>query len=75
MTMRKELEIIIRPDGNVEIVTVGIKGAACLDEVKPIQQALGHVIDQRLTGEYYEEEQSVQLEGRTDTGYPHRDRP
>lgn len=65
--MRKELEFIIQPDGDVQIRTIGIKGQECLEEVRPIQQALGVVKEQRLTSEYYEE-QPVETHERARAG-------
>lgn len=54
--MRKELEITIGPDGNLEILTHGFKGRSCLEAVRPFEQALGEVTHRELTGEYYERE-------------------
>ena len=61
--MRKELEIIILPSGEVHIETQGMTGEACVQEVQPIQEALGHVKDRRLKGEFYQQDTSVQIEG------------
>ena len=73
--MRKELEIIITPDGDVQITTIGIKGEACLEEVRPLQEALGYVKQRQLTSEFYQEEQEVEITGRTKAGDSHNHRP
>jgi len=62
--MRKELEITIKPDGRVEIVTHGFKGKACLDAVAPFEQTVGQVVRRELTSEYYEQEAASNLQRR-----------
>jgi hypothetical protein len=55
--MRKQdIEITISPDGKVSFTVKGVKGAACLDETKFLEEALGgEVLDRQKTGEYYEQ--------------------
>ncbi len=55
--MRKQdIEIKILPDGKVEYVVKGVKGASCLDETRFLDDALGNgVLDTQKTGEYYEQ--------------------
>lgn len=60
--MRKEIEIVVRPDGNVEIETHGFKGPSCLEAVKPFEDALGEVTHRELTSEYYERETGQERE-------------
>lgn len=60
--MRKELEITIKPDGEVEIVTHGFKGQSCLDAVAPFQAVLGELKHQEYTSEYYEREKTRRIE-------------
>lgn len=52
--MRRELEIIITPEGEVRIITHGFKGPECLEAVKPFEEEVGLVKRRELTAEYYE---------------------
>ncbi len=54
--MRREIEITIGEDGVVQITTHGYKGPSCLDAVRPLEEALGEVINREMTAEYYERE-------------------
>ncbi len=56
--MRRELEITISPDGEVQIVTHGFKGEECLEAVKPFEGEVGIVKRRELTSEYYERPQA-----------------
>lgn len=51
----EEIEITILPDGRVEYTIKGVKGSACEDISKLLEQ-LGKVEAQERTGEYYEGE-------------------
>jgi len=55
--MRKQdIEIKIAPDGKVEYVIKGVKGASCFAETKFLDDALGNVVtEEQKTGEYYEQ--------------------
>ncbi len=56
MAERKELEIIIGPDGEVQVTVKCIKGQSCVTETKFLEEALGDTIESReLTPEYYEQ--------------------
>lgn len=70
--MRKELEIIIYPDGDVKIETLGMTGEVCVREVLPIQEVLGYVKERSLKGEFYKQQAAIgQVEGRTRGGDSH----
>lgn len=58
--MRKqELEITISPSGEVSFTVKGVKGGACLDETKFLEDALGNaVLDRQHTSEFYEQSES-----------------
>jgi len=60
--VRKELEITINPNGEVEIVTRGFKGKSCLQAVAPFEQVLGELKRRELTSEYYEQEETKRVE-------------
>ena len=36
--MRRELEITITPEGDVQVITHGFKGEECLEAVKPFEE-------------------------------------
>jgi hypothetical protein len=60
MAEKKELEITIGPDGEVQVLVKCIKGASCTEETKFLEEALGNTIESReLTDEYYEQPQGV----------------
>lgn len=51
-----EEKIVIRiKNGNVNIATQGIKGQSCKDITKNLENALGIISSEKLTDEYYEE--------------------
>jgi len=54
----KELEIIIDKMGEIRVHVKGVKGSACLDYTKWLEE-LGHVIGRDLTEEYYESEVKI----------------
>lgn len=53
--MRRELEITITPEGDVQVITHGFKGEECLEAVKPFEGEVGLVTKRELTSEYYEQ--------------------
>ena len=56
MADRKELEITIDADGNVQVLVKCIKGQSCTEETRFLEEALGNAIESReLTSEYYEQ--------------------
>ena len=58
--MRKQdLEITISPTGEVSFKVNGVKGSACLDETKFLEDALGGgVLERERTTEFYEAPES-----------------
>lgn len=53
---KQELEITISPSGEVSFTVKGVKGGACLDETKFLEDALGgSVIERERTTEFYEQ--------------------
>ena len=56
---QEELEIEIDAQGRVQVRTVGIKGARCLDYAEALAHILGREESRQLTNEYYEAEQST----------------
>jgi hypothetical protein len=59
----QEIEIFIDPDGKVRIQVRGIKGTACLDITKELEEALGGQIELReMTPEALEEAVTEQVQ-------------
>jgi hypothetical protein len=49
--------ITIDQDGNIQIAVKGVKGKSCKDATRAIEKALGETTNDKLTGEYYEQQQ------------------
>ena len=53
MNELQEIEVVIHANGQVEIEIRGVKGAACLDITREMEQLLGgKVLDRNFTAEY-----------------------
>jgi hypothetical protein len=62
---KQDIEITISPTGEVSFQVKGVKGKACIDETKFLEQALGGaVLEREHTPEYYQ-----QPEGNYVTNY------
>lgn len=55
MADKAEIEVLIGADGTVTIKTHGLRGEACVEETKSLEQAVGKVQRREKTGEYYEQ--------------------
>jgi hypothetical protein len=66
--IKREIEISIGPEGDVHISTKGVRGKACLELVKFLEESLGEVTDRKLKPEYYEQE--VHISGSATPGHP-----
>jgi len=56
---KQDIEIVIKPNGEVTFQVKGVKGASCLDETRFLEAALGgEVVEQEKTGEYYEQSET-----------------
>lgn len=56
----QEIEIAILPDGRVEYTIKGVKGSAC-EEISALLEQLGKVEQTERTGEYYEDDNRVDV--------------
>ena len=54
MADRIEIEVTLSPDGEVTLVTHGLKGQACVAETAELERALGEVRAREKTGEWYQ---------------------
>jgi len=64
--MSKEMEIIINPDGTVEIEMFGMHGKGCSEIIKKMTDALGQPIKSEKKPEYYREDQQDHQHVRRD---------
>ena len=55
MAEKAEIEVLIGPDGTVKIKTHGLRGEACIEETRSLEQAVGKVERREKTREYYEQ--------------------
>lgn len=56
----QEIEISILPDGRVEYMIKGVKGAAC-ESISALLEQLGKVEKAERTGEYFEDDTHVDV--------------
>ena len=64
---KEEFEIEIRPNGEVSITTIGIKGVGCVEAAKQfLTMVHGKEIETTRTSEYYEME-STHVENRVES--------
>ena len=69
MKLPREVQINIRPDGTVEVVTHGFKGRSCVDLTKLFEAAVAgpegdrdvNDVVQTLQPEYYQQDESESL--------------
>ncbi len=54
MSNMKELEIVIKKNGDVHITTRGIKGPECKPVADKIASAVGRVVKEERTSEWYQ---------------------
>lgn len=59
MAEKAEIEVLIGADGTVRIKTHGLRGEACIEETKALEQAVGKVQRREKTSEYYEQASST----------------
>ena len=53
--MKRELKIVIRPNGAVEFDVQGMQGSSCKDFTADLESALGSVQDRSLKESYYQD--------------------
>jgi hypothetical protein len=57
---KEEIEITIRPDGQIEYTIKGVKGSAC-DTISALLAQLGKIQTEQRTGEYYEQDADAHI--------------
>jgi hypothetical protein len=59
----RQISLRIHTDGKIEAETHGVKGKACLDYIRIVEQLTGaRTVDSGFTGEYYEGEAQMAAE-------------
>jgi DUF2997 family protein len=51
---RIEIEVTLSPEGEVRLVTHGLKGQSCVAETEALEKALGAVTKRERTSEFYQ---------------------
>ena len=65
--MRKQdIEITIGRSGEVSFTIKGVKGTACVEETRFLEDAVGDVAERERTAEYYESTDSEEAENRAE---------
>ena len=54
MADKIEIEVTIGADGQVRLVTHGLKGETCIEETRSLEKAVGKVTRREKTAEFYE---------------------
>jgi hypothetical protein len=52
--MSQSIEIVVAPDGQTRLRTLGFTGPACLDASKRLEDALGLKTSEELTSEFHQ---------------------
>ncbi len=66
---KKKIIISIDKDGYVKAEITGVKGSACKDYIKLVEEIVnGKVVDEELTAEYYQQELDQQQKNTVSNG-------
>lgn len=58
--MTKRIQIKLLPDGQIEAMTDGVKGSACLEYIAQFEELLdAKIVDSNFTAEYREVEETL----------------
>jgi hypothetical protein len=57
----REFEIVVAPDGQVELKVSGFQGKRCLEAMEVFRQIVGEVGSQQPTHEFYAPEEDVRI--------------
>ncbi len=64
MARRRDIEITIAPNGQIEVHVKGMPGKQCLKVRDMLAGLVGRAHSEQHTGEYYQSEEVVSLEQR-----------
>ena len=69
MSGLQEIEVVIQPDGKVEVLVRGVRGGSCRELTRELERYLGgRVVERRHTDEYREQSQTEERSERTRLG-------
>jgi hypothetical protein len=69
MSGLQEIEVVIQPDGKVEVHVRGVRGDSCRELTRELERYLGgRVVERRHTDEYQEQTHSEERSERTRLG-------
>jgi hypothetical protein len=57
---QREFDILISPQGNVELQVKGYKGKTCLEAMRLFEKIIGELKTHSVTSEFYEPDEVVQ---------------
>ena len=69
--MRREFEIILYPDGTVRIERRSDSDDVCVQEVIPVREVLGDVLERKLKGSFGHAHGHVHTHEHGDEGHRH----
>ena len=56
----KRIEIVVASDGTVKVTAKGYPGGACLKATRPFEEAVGSVVSDLKTPEFYQTESTAE---------------
>ena len=56
------VNVIIHPDGKVELQVCGVKGEKCMEVTAALEKALGNIVKREFTSEMYESKVETEVE-------------
>jgi hypothetical protein len=59
--MNQVIEVFVSPQGQTRIETIGFNGSTCRDASRFIERALGKIVSEQLTGEFYRQTEDQSL--------------
>jgi hypothetical protein len=57
--MAKRVEIILGPDGSIDVEAMGFKGASCKEATAFLDKLFGEAAEEKLKESYYEEDTKI----------------
>ena len=58
--MKQTIEILVTPEGQTSVQTLGFVGPSCRDASRFLEKALGRAIGEKLTAEFHQSQPTQQ---------------
>lgn len=55
------IEILVRPNGDTQLLTKGFSGNSCREASSFLEQALGHQVSEQVTPEFFQQASTGQV--------------